>query len=141
MTEEELTRLESLEKAATPGPWTAHFNRTGGDGVSFGKVCAHVPPSSFAGAKSLIIATGFIDDYWSPKWGPLPSQLSVDQNANNAEFLAAARNALPELIADIRRLRAERQTGIGRATWSTGDEAQYQTGSFTITETNGASQG
>lgn len=31
-------------------------------------------------------------------------------------------------------------TGIGRATWSTGDEAQYQTGAFTITETDGASE-
>lgn len=25
-------------------------------------------------------------------------------------------------------------TGIGRATWSTGDEAQYQSGAFTITQ-------
>lgn len=30
-------------------------------------------------------------------------------------------------------------TGIGRAAWSTGDEGQYQTGAFTITETDGAS--
>lgn len=30
-------------------------------------------------------------------------------------------------------------TGIGRATWSTGDEVQYQSGAFTITETDGAS--
>ena len=33
----------------------------------------------------------------------------------------------------------DKGTGINRATWSTGDEAQHQTGAFTITETDGAS--
>jgi len=32
------------------------------------------------------------------------------------------------------------ETGIDRATWSTGDEGQYQTGAFTITEVDGASE-
>lgn len=100
MTDAELQRLERLEKAATPGPWTA---------------TSHIGGFGFSGPLTFYSVTNEYSGKDSPIW--LESE-------DNVRFIAAARNALPELIAEIRRLRAERQTGIGRATWSAGDEEE-----------------
>ena len=66
ITEQELAGLESLAKAATPGPWTAN--------------CDYVNNTE-----------GFVCNTATPE---------------DADFVAAAREALPKLIAEVRRLQA-----------------------------------
>ena len=97
MTEEELTRLEALEQAATPGPWVSLAN----DSVLFCDVY------SVAG------------DNNSPIIGICRMPESDDRIADMA-FIAEARNALPSLIAEVRRLRVlwDAVEVLGRANWN-----------------------
>lgn len=74
----DLDKLEKLEKAATAGEWSAKNWR----------ICALNPF-----AYILDIATN--------------KAARNKQNADNAAFIAAARNALPALIAELRTLREE----------------------------------
>lgn len=85
MTDAELERLERLEKAATPGPWNT--TRYSG-GISF--------------SGPLRLYSGTNEEFGEPD----PIRF---ENEANIYLIAAARNALPELIAEIRRLRAESQ--------------------------------
>ena len=78
MTDElNLDELERLERAATPGPWTSH--RPG----RYGEVLA--TESEWT--------NGYYGFLVAQSCGPL-----------NAEFIVAARNALPALIRRIREL-------------------------------------
>lgn len=98
ITEERLKELESFRDEATPGRMTAAYSRAdNGDYV----VCSDI--------------------------GYAVARMAVDENydhcpkewiANNARFTAHAFNAVPELIAEVRRLRAapawhDRPTGPG----------------------------
>ena len=73
-----IDQLEQLEKAATPKPWVAV-------------------------KKSLVLhKNGRIDAYGIVR--PIPEGDCLFEDGN-AEFIAAARNAMPELIAEIKSLK------------------------------------
>lgn len=79
-TEEQLAELERLEREAMPGPWrTARHQDPSCD-------VAYVLPHGMPGEE---VATVYIDD-----------------SERHAAFIVAARNALPSLVAEVRRLRA-----------------------------------
>jgi len=76
----DLDKLEQLEKAATPGPWV-----------------------------SVLRSLCTIKDCRADAYGivkPTEDGDCIFQDGN-AELIAAVRNALPELLAEIRRLRQE----------------------------------
>lgn len=79
MTAAELDALEALANAATPGPWVVVFDASGR--VAWIKGPKHV---------------GVVDSY-----GSTPS---LDCSGSDGEFIAAAREAVPKLIAQIRDL-------------------------------------
>ncbi len=86
----DLDRLEALANAATQGPW--HLNEEG-----FGK---HGVPTIYATDEEL---------RYIAKCRDLPAHENhapTDDRAN-ARFIATARTAIPQLITEIRRLRAE----------------------------------
>jgi hypothetical protein len=76
MTDEELARIEALANAATPGPW---------------EVRAH-------------------DDLFAVKgqsgWVASMDADTSAADASNSEFIAAARDAVPALVAEVKRFRA-----------------------------------
>jgi hypothetical protein len=76
-----LAELEELEQAATPGPWDLIENQ----GIQF-RYEIYVPSAG----------------------GILPHYVDLGIEAN-ASFIAAARNALPDLLAEIKHLRALHQ--------------------------------
>lgn len=81
----DLDALQALCDAATPGPWTAERDAVYREPPAYGawrqlaRMCAH--------------AENFTNEHRWEEW-------------HNAAFIAAARTALPELIAEVRRLRA-----------------------------------
>jgi hypothetical protein len=83
MTDDRLAELERLCAAATPGPWEVDADRRLALGVASVR-CVH---------------------------GTRPTVAHVDAHLREmdeaAAFVAAARTAVPELIAEVRRLRAE----------------------------------
>lgn len=86
MTTEELQKLEELERRATLGPWHV------GDGAAYGfdgSFDVHGPDN--CGIAGMV--------------GTAQAAKHQRNSEANAEFIAATRNALPELIAEIRRLR------------------------------------
>jgi hypothetical protein len=90
--EERLEELEQLELAASPRPWTSWVE--GRDAL---------------GGDSFIAARGEPD-------ADIYVHIRVDSqdhpaSAADADFIAAARNAIPDLIAEIRRLRGAPGTG------------------------------
>jgi hypothetical protein len=85
LSEKELAELESLAAAATPGPWVAHVE-------------AEAP----IGGESMIGLDGLPDDF--------PPDMYVRHDTETApaadiKFIAAARNYVPRLLAEVRRLR------------------------------------
>lgn len=92
MDEEELARLERLAGAATPGPWKAE-----------------VAERSYPDQAQVIDAPtkcSIIDTYNSGcASDPCPDEVFF--SPENARFIAAARTALPALVAEVRRLQAE----------------------------------
>ena len=87
----ELDDIEGRAEAATPGPWTAFvegrdhsggddFIRTGGDDDS---------------SPDLYVSLAF-----APRPGVTPAR------ANDLDFIASARQDVPRLVAEIRRLRS-----------------------------------
>ncbi len=79
MTDERLAELERLAYKATPGPW---WPRWGGE-----------PGYIYSSGLDRVIAE-------------LPEERSDMWTHENSEFIAAARTAIPELIAEVRRLKA-----------------------------------
>ena len=92
-----IDELERLEKAATPGPWVSSIegrdHLAGSDAIFTGEDPRQKDPDVYV---SIRVAGG--------EWHPVSV---VDQ-----DFIAAARNAIPGLIAEVRRLR--RATGKTR---------------------------
>lgn len=84
MTDAALGKLRELEKDATPGKWE-QFNAKAGQRSAIGVL---------GGGRNIRIAD--VGD----------RQLSVEQINADAKFIAAARNAMPELLAEVDRLRA-----------------------------------
>jgi hypothetical protein len=90
MNEEQLAELERLERAATPGPWVSVVegrDQMSGDSVI---VTADDPRQDYPDVYVSIAVNG-----------RLHPAAAADQ-----DFIAAARNAVPALIAEVRRLRA-----------------------------------
>ena len=83
MTQQELDALKALADAATPGPWESEL--TGGCYTVWGKADA----MGYDG----IVTT----DYLNPRL----------DDSSNAAFIAAARAAVPALLAEVERLREE----------------------------------
>lgn len=107
MTDAELNELEKLCAQATPGPWVCD---EGDD-----ELC-----SSISG----VVAESVLDDFTSTeRWAArkhrgdfrrempwiavVPGCESVVVDDRNFAFIAASRTAVPTLIAEVRRLRAE----------------------------------
>lgn len=83
-----------------------------------------------------ILLLNRIQNHSDPKyqfWQVLEWALERDEAARRWARLAQELEQLND------RLSGE-GTGVDRAAWSTGDEGQYQSGAFTITETDGASE-
>lgn len=94
MTEIDLDALEALANAATPGPWELTDFNEGED-----------PPQPLWGVVN--------PPYYNPLDHPDDDAAEVQVHVGSredAEFIAAARKALPELIAEVRQLREELDT-------------------------------
>lgn len=100
MTEERLSELEALADAATKGPWEVKHEDYGDEwwfgGSGCGQVIIEGDPDSYPGIPGLQAVYGGHD-------------------TADAAFIAAARTAVPELISEVRGLRAERDAAIARA--------------------------
>lgn len=92
MTDEELTKLEALSSAATPGPWS-EFCESGDWWVS--------QKDEFDGPHAWVFNSN--TDFWNKQ--------------EDVDLVVAARNALPALIAEVRRLRATKQELIDAVQW------------------------
>lgn len=96
----ELEELELLEKAATPGPWftgswsgRCYMNHAHGKGVcNYEYTMAQEPGLLACASRPNLEIVGYDD------WGKILSD-------KDAAFLAAARNALPGLIAEVKAAR------------------------------------
>jgi hypothetical protein len=94
MTDDELDAGERRAQAATPGPW-----------VSYVEGRDHDSGDSF-------ILTAGPDLYISyDEWPEDQRQANEQRRANDMDFIAAARQDVPRLIAEVRRLRARLAAG------------------------------
>ena len=90
MDDDELRELERLEHAATPGPWLSWVEgRDGGGGDSF-------------------IQASHDDDQTDIYVDIRVAEAFHPASAADQDFIAAARNAVPRLVAEIRRLQGDR---------------------------------
>jgi hypothetical protein len=80
MTDEELKRLQALSDAAVPGPWDEDGGR-----IWAGEERRYIASLKFRG----------------------DSELSADEKDATGAFIVAARTAVPELLEEVRRLRAD----------------------------------
>lgn len=97
MTDEQLDELERLERAATPGPWVARETTK-----------TELKGALFNAAESLSDHVR-IGAYWTDEEHVARhNRVGMVDHISNADILIAlkARNALPALIAEVRRLRA-----------------------------------
>lgn len=92
LTSEELEAWARLCEAATPGPWVAHHDD--GDVTVWAPACEEQRADE---------RRAFISNI-----GANFQQVSVafDADDANGDFIAAARTALPKLLAEVRRLRS-----------------------------------
>jgi hypothetical protein len=97
LSDERLAEIEQRCAAATPGPWWVDLDRPftlGGDTVS---VEALTPDGRYVERE---VCSCLLDtDAWpdGPEWL---------EDAANARFLAHSRSDVPDLLAEVRRLRA-----------------------------------
>jgi hypothetical protein len=106
LSDEELDELDELATAATPGPW---FVRTLDDTDAMNLVAVSTVPDTGLAERwpsfdhREIVAATLIQQ---PRYVD-----SADERWDeNAHFIAAARDNIPRLIADIRRLRQQLET-------------------------------
>lgn len=100
MTDKEIAELRALEAKATPGPWVAETMRPHTLGlawVSNPGVADHI-----ASCAELVA--------WSDKYKGYVERADEDQVEDNAAFIAAARNAVPRLLATVEHLTARAKT-------------------------------
>lgn len=95
MTPERLAELKALAEKATRGPWSVSWLRG-----ALRQICRNVDP----------------DCFWCPDDGEdTASALTPDKH--DAEFIAASRVAVPELIAEVERLRNQTDNVERIAAW------------------------
>ncbi len=80
------TKLRELERAATPGEWTYHDN--GFDGGICLKIQAHEKSVSYI-------------------FGGEPCEGRIEPDDPDAALVVAMRNALPEMLDEVEKLRKE----------------------------------
>ncbi len=98
MADADLDRLEALAAAATPGPWTNESRRP------IGGPCFMVrAPGRWRGF-SLSETNGALP---ADAVGRADGLATAEQRLADATFIAATRGAVPALVAEVRRLRAE----------------------------------
>jgi hypothetical protein len=85
LTDDELVELERLTSAATPGPWTANIEE-----------------EAPIGGSSMIGLDGVPGDFPPDMYVFHEREIAP---AADIKFIAAARNYMPRLIAELRRLR------------------------------------
>ena len=90
MTATELDELEALANAATPGPWMLATSRAG-------PASAHIPPYVTHG---LLLGTG--EGITTTHTTSSPGEAM--RHRRDLAFIAAAREAVPKLIARVREL-------------------------------------
>jgi hypothetical protein len=101
-TNQQLDDIEAREKAATKGPWGFY------DGSNYADVAADMEVTS-RGSYSYRekIARLEDEDYWDdPAHEDDAEECAPEQMAANAAFIAHAREDVPALVAEVRRLRA-----------------------------------
>jgi hypothetical protein len=112
LTDEELNQLDELASAATPGPW---YMRLLDDKAAMGLVTVSTVPDTGRGERwpnfdhHEIVAATLIQQ---PRYVD-PADERWDENAR---FIAAARQAVPLLVDEIRRLRAQLVASHAKAT-------------------------
>ena len=100
MTEEELQRMEELEKGATGGPWTVELDDS--ERVKQ-EISAFIDRSG--GRHFWCLVEGVFDEANAPN-NLLPAMTGNGPTSEaNANFIAAARSFITPAIAEIRRLR------------------------------------
>ncbi|WP_206025172.1 hypothetical protein [Micromonospora zingiberis] len=111
MREDELTEIEELCAAATPGPW---FVRSLDDEHAMNLVAVSVVPDDGAGARwpdfdhREIVAATLVQQ-------PRCVDSGDERWDENAAFIAMARQAVPRLVAEIRRLRSQQPSDAAGA--------------------------
>ncbi|MER5280958.1 hypothetical protein ABT025_35220 [Streptomyces sp. NPDC002809] len=114
MTDEELADIEELVEFTTPGPW---YVRMLDDDWAMGLVAVSTVPDTGRGERwpgfdhQQIVAATLVQQ-------PRYVDVADERWDENARFIANARQDIPRLIAEIRRLRAalEGQAAQGAAT-------------------------
>lgn len=83
MTEEELKAIEERANAATPGPWSVEYKNAHGPEIGSYRYAVGIHPA--------------LEDWQTP-------------TTEDSEFIAHAREDVPKLVAEVRRLRHEKMT-------------------------------
>jgi len=97
MTEEQRAELEKLARAATPGPWRSVIDDTGGQWSGW-PLCI-VPEND---DDRSVVRTG---GQWPYEWD---TKVCQHEAISTAAYIVAACNAVPDLLATIARLEAEK---------------------------------
>jgi hypothetical protein len=105
MTAEELQKLEDLANAATPGPWNVH--KCGWEKVGDACGIRQEPVTSSYEIRQLdgTVVRGETTNGLHVVYDTNRDECCHGMHSENAEFIAAAREAVPALVADVRRLR------------------------------------
>ena len=94
MTDDELDAAERRANAATPGPWESSIEGRDHD------------------SGDSVVLTGGPDLYISyAEWPEKERRANEQRRANDLDFIAASRQDVPRLIAEVRRLRRRLSKG------------------------------
>ena len=89
----DLDRIEALANAATPGPWTTAPDPGCGEVCDCGETCSREDHALIARSAAPTVGLAVV--------------LAEERDEANAAFIAAAREDVPALVAELRAARAE----------------------------------
>ena len=89
----DLDRIEALANAATPGPWTTAPDPGCGEVCDCGETCSREDHALIARSAAPTVGLAVV--------------LAEERDEANAAFIAAAREDIPALVAELRAARAE----------------------------------
>ena len=89
----DLDRIEALVNAATPGPWTTAPDPGCGEVCDCGETCSREDHALIARSAAPTVGLAVV--------------LAEERDEANAAFIAAAREDIPALVAELRAARAE----------------------------------